>query len=78
MWKATQPLVRILSTELGTSSQSNSVDSHFHPAKGYPWIRLLLHQFPSKIAIASATEAPLQMIAWQASVIRTASSVVRW
>ena len=35
-------------------------------------------QFPSKIAIASSTEAPSQMIAWQAAVMRTASSVVFW
>ena len=33
-------------------------------------------QLPSKMAMASSTEAPSQMMAWQAAVIRTASSVV--
>ncbi len=33
-------------------------------------------QLPSKMAIASSTEAPSQMMAWHAAVIRTASSVV--
>jgi hypothetical protein len=40
--------------------------------------RFVLSQFPSKIAIASSTLAPWEIIAWQAAVIRTASSVDFW
>ena len=33
-------------------------------------------QLPSKMAMASSTVAPSQMMAWHAAVMRTASSVV--
>ena len=35
-------------------------------------------QRPSKMAMASSTDAPLQMMAWEAAAIRTASSVSFW
>ena len=35
-------------------------------------------QLPSKMAMAASTDAPSQIMAWQAAVMRTASSVVRW
>ena len=71
-------------------SVNTTVDMNVRVYKGAPRMCMCLHgyplmrpnrrvdriQLPSKMAMASSTEAPSQMMAWHAAVIRTASSVV--